>query len=60
MKNSSWFIMLYGSKGDPVPMVCEGENGEESVALFETEEGAEDAAKVSLIGASQGYRVYEW
>ena len=56
-----YFVILNGPRGLPTPMVNYSEDGDsEEVALFSYSHEAEEAARISPLGRSRGYRIYPW
>ena len=52
-----WFVMMYSQNGEYVMPMTEGYNDE--VALWETEDAANDAAKDNPYANAFGFQAYE-
>jgi hypothetical protein len=51
-----WFVMLNRGDGNPTPLVDENE----SLAVFDDAEAADDAGFANPLGANFGFETYSW
>lgn len=51
-----WFVMLNRGDGNPSPLLDE----DESVAVFDDEEAADEAGSVNPLGSAFGFDTFEW
>lgn len=52
----SYFVILRGQNGRPLPMV----DDENNIALFDTEDEAEECASENPLGSLFGFETIEW
>lgn len=63
---SKWFVMLSDNAGRPLPMLEAGDTPvtgnyfDDKVALFDSEEAAEEAASHNPLALQNGHEVYAW